>query len=106
MVKLALLVVLLAGFLAESAVAISAVGYLGFYQAMAANAATNLAMLDLVISLGLILTWMWGDSRERGLPFAGYAIVTALLGVAGPLGYLIHREARSLRTTRRQTVIA
>ena len=67
-------------------------GYLGVFEALAANAATRLAFVDLSLSLGLVLLWMWGDAHERALPFWGYALVTLAFGVAGPLAYLLHRE--------------
>ena len=35
---------------------------------------------------------MWGDARERGLPFWPYAVLGLFLGSVGPLAYLIHRE--------------
>jgi hypothetical protein len=101
MVKLTLLVLALALFLFQTVQATAAMGYLGFFEAMGANPATNLAMLDLVIALTLITIWMWGDSRERSVHFWGYVVVTALFGVAGPLGYLIHREAKGLLAQRR-----
>jgi hypothetical protein len=90
--RLALLFVLDLVFTAATIWAISVHGYLGFFEAMLGSPATILAILDLTIALGLGLVWMHGDSTERAVPFWPYALLTLTFGVAGPLGYLIHRE--------------
>jgi hypothetical protein len=90
--RLALLTVVLLAFSALTVHATLAHGYLGVFEALAANAATRLAFVDLSLSLGLVLLWMRRDAGERALPFWPYAVATLALGVAGPLGYLIHRE--------------
>lgn len=95
--RLALLSVLLLGFLGLTEYTLTTVGYVGFFEAMRANAATNLAMVDIVVALSLVLVWVFRDARERGLPFWPYALVTLGFGSAGPLAYLIHRELRGLR---------
>jgi hypothetical protein len=92
MLRLALLGLVLLAFAALTVEATLAHGYLGVFEAMAANAATRLAFVDLSLSLGLVLLWMWSDARDRALPFWGYALLTLAFGVAGPLAYLIHRE--------------
>ena len=91
MLRPALLSLVLLGFAALTVHATLVHGYLGVFEALAANAATRLAFVDLSLSLGLVLLWMWGDARERSLPFFGYALLTLAFGVAGPLAYLIHR---------------
>lgn len=90
--RLALLVLLDVGFAAATIWAVSVHGYIGFFEAMLASPATILAMIDLTIALGLGLVWMHGDSAESQVPFWPYALVTLAFGVAGPLGYLVHRE--------------
>ncbi len=75
-------------------------GYLGFFELVTANAATELLCLDLVISLALILVWMRADARERGDSFAPFAVVTLAFGVAGPLLYVLRREWREQRKVR------
>ena len=50
---------------------------------------------DLVITLSLVLVWMYLDSRERGEAFVPYALVTLFLGAAGPLLYLIRRRDKA-----------
>jgi hypothetical protein len=85
-------------FLALTTHVLGTAGLLGFYAEMLRSASTLLASVDLTLSLGLILLWMHGDSRSSGTPFAPYAAITLAIGVAGPLAYLIHREARARRT--------
>src|SRR5262245_49896034 len=69
MLRLALLTLVLLAFAVLTVEATLAHGYLGVFEAMAANAATRLAFVDLTLSLGLVLLWMWGDARGRALPF-------------------------------------
>jgi len=94
-------VALLVPFLALTAYVLATVGLVGFYAEMLRSASTVLASTDLTLSLGLIAFWMYGDARETGTPFLPYLVVTAVIGVAGPLLYLVHREAL---TTKRATV--
>jgi hypothetical protein len=84
----------LADFLGLSAYAVYQHGYLGFFEAMAANAATTAALADLTIALGMVVVWMWQDARDRGVSPLPYVVLTATLGSVGPLLYLIRREAR------------
>jgi hypothetical protein len=88
-----LYVALLAPFLALTSYVLATQGMVGFYEDALRTPATVLMGLDLTISLGLVLAWMWTDARATGTPFAPYLIVTLAIGVAGPLLYLIHREA-------------
>ena len=90
---------LLASFLATTAYVLATVGLLGFFAEMSRSASTVLAMIDLTISLSLILAWMYADSRGTRTPFAPYLLVTLTIGVAGPLMYLLHREARARSRT-------
>lgn len=86
-------VALLVPFLALTAYVLATVGLVGFYAEMLRSASTVLASTDLTLSLGLIAFWMYGDARETGTPFLPYLVVTVVIGVAGPLLYLVHREA-------------
>ncbi len=88
---------LLAPFLALTAFVLTTDGLLGFYQAAFANPSTLLMSADLLIALGLVLLWMHADARANGTPFVPYLLITLAIGIAGPLGYLIHREARLRR---------
>jgi hypothetical protein len=82
-------------FLSLTAYVLATAGMLGFYREMLRSASTLLAGADLVISLSLLLFWMSRDTQRSGTPFAPYAVITLAIGIAGPLLYLIHREARS-----------
>jgi hypothetical protein len=84
----------LADFLGLSAYAVYQHGYIGFFEAVTANAATMTAFADLVIALGMVVVWMWQDARDRGVSPLPYVVLTATLGSVGPLLYLIRREAR------------
>ncbi len=90
---------LLTPFLALTAFVIATNGLLGFYQAAFANRSTLLMSADLLVALGLVLLWMHADARTNGTPFVPYLLITLAIGVAGPLGYLIHREARLRQTS-------
>jgi len=106
MIRLAVLGLVFLGFAALNVHVIETVGYLGFWQAITANVATEAALVDLVIAMGLVTVWMWNDAQEQRLPFWPYAVVGLLLGSLGPLAYLIHRELRALRATRPRGVVA
>jgi len=95
MSRTALLATVLVAFTALSFYAIEVHGYLGFFEALGSSTAGVVAFVDLVIALTLAMLWMWGDARERNLPFWPYALLTFALGSVGPLAYLIHRELRA-----------
>lgn len=85
---------LLVPFLALTTWVLAHGGFVGFYREALSSPATLLMGLDLVIALGLALAWMREDARATGTPFVPYLLVTLAIGVAGPLLYLLHREAR------------
>ena len=82
----------LAVFVAETVYTTATIGYIGFFEAANANAATRLMMFDLVLALVAISIWMLRDARLRGLTALPWLALTAFFGMAGPLGYLIRRE--------------
>ena len=86
--------VVLAVFALETAVVVYMMGYVGFFEAAFANYATRLMLFDLAICLSLIAVWMWRDARERGVNPIPYVALSAALGAAGPLLYLVRRPAR------------
>ena len=88
-------IAVLVPFLSLTAYVLATAGMLGFYAEMLRNPSTLLAGMDLVISLSLVLFWMSRDAQRSGTPFTPYAAITLAIGVAGPLLYLIHREARA-----------
>jgi hypothetical protein len=75
-----------------TAEAFADMGLIGFFAAHEANMATRQVFIDLVIALTIVLGFVWGDAKERGLPRLPYVVATLLLGSFGPLAYLIHRE--------------
>ncbi len=95
--RLVVLVAVLAGFSALTAHAFVTVGYFGVFDYELATVAGRQVLIDLVIACSLILLWMIGDARERGLPWLPYAALTLALGSIGPLAYLIHRELAPAR---------
>lgn len=89
--KKIVLFVLLADFLAVAAWAVSKVGVVGLFTGTLESPAAILGLVDLVISLGLICTWMVRDARARGTSALPYVLLTPLLGSAAPLLYLLRR---------------
>jgi len=89
----AVLALVLAGFLALTAVALAEHGYLGFLELALANWATRLLTVDLVICLVLIAVWMVQDARQRGVAWWPFVLIGALFGSAGPLLYLLRRPS-------------
>ncbi len=87
---------LLIPFLAQTGYVLATAGFGGFYAEALSSPSTVLMGMDLFIALGLVLLWMAADARSSRTPLLPYVAVTLAIGVAGPLAYLIHREA-SLR---------
>ncbi|MEN8158835.1 MAG: DUF2834 domain-containing protein [Myxococcota bacterium] len=94
-VKTLALATVLVAFSALTFYGIEVHGYAGFFEALGSTTAGVTVFVDLVIALSLAIFWMWGDSRERGLPLWPYLALTLAFGSVGPLGYLIHRELRA-----------
>jgi hypothetical protein len=92
--KQIVLALVLADFAALTAWAVWQHGFVGIFQLAFSSWATTLLFVDLTIALSLALVWMFGDSRERGLAFAPYALLTLAFGSVGPLLYLIRRESQ------------
>jgi len=91
--------IVLADFLALTAYAVWAYGYVGIFELLFANAATILGSTDLLISLSLVSIWVWQDAKKRGISPVPYLVVTAVLGSAGPLLYLIRTVGSEARHT-------
>lgn len=96
----------LIAFLGFTVYELATLGYVGFFEQALSSPATILLTIDLVLSLSLVLVWMWNDSRTSGVPFAPYALIAVGFGVAGPLGYLLHRELRQHRGAFREPIAA
>lgn len=67
------------------------VGYLGIWQAGFTSAASLQILLDLVIACLLIMVWMYGDARARGVNPWPWIVATLLAGSLAPLAYLLVR---------------
>lgn len=91
----ALLVVFVA-LVTYSAIVTFDYGLIGFLKAAVDNTAVVQVLLDLVISLTIALSFVYGDARRRGLPFAPYLVATVCLGSIGLLAYLLHRTWRGV----------
>ncbi|MCB9760986.1 MAG: DUF2834 domain-containing protein [Alphaproteobacteria bacterium] len=92
-----LVAVLLADFLAFTGYVLYLYGPVGWIEPAMANWATRLVSVDLVIALGVACGFMVKDAREQGINVVPYLIVTALIGSAGPLAYLVKRLASPRR---------
>jgi hypothetical protein len=85
------LAVVLVDFAALTAYVVAQYGIVGLYEALFANWASTLAVVDLTIALTMVVAWMWRDARVRGVNPVPYALLTLGLGSVGPLVYLIRR---------------
>ena len=92
------LAVVLADFAALTAYVTAQYGIVGLFEAVFANWATTLAMVDLTIALSMIVVWMWQDARQHELNPLPYALLTLGFGSVGPLLYLIRRFGRETAT--------
>jgi hypothetical protein len=91
--KQIVLSILAADFLALTAWAVAEVGYFEIFAGILAGPGSILLGVDLLLALGMVLAWMWVDARKHGLAFAPWLLLTAALGSAGPLLYLVRRES-------------
>jgi hypothetical protein len=91
------LALVLADFVGLTAWALYHHGYVGLLEAALATPAGVQVGVDLVLALSLVSLWMWRDSRERGISFLPFALLTATLGSIGPLCYLLRRELGEAR---------
>ena len=66
--RLAILLAILVVFTVYSVGVVAAEGYTGFIPLALSEAWAGQILVDLVIALGLFLTWMRRDARERGIP--------------------------------------
>jgi hypothetical protein len=87
-----ILLPVLVAFTAATLFAIYRYGYVAFPVFAAANEATQLLFVDLVLSLGLIAVWMVRDARSRKAAYLPFLALAFFFGSVGPLGYLLTRE--------------
>jgi MFS superfamily sulfate permease-like transporter len=87
--KRLLAALVLADFSALTAYAVFQHGYVSFFELAFANAVTVTLFADLLISLTLVMIWMWNDARRRGITPLPFVLLTLTLGSVGPLLYLV-----------------
>lgn len=73
-------------------------GYTGFIDLALTGGWAMQVFIDLCIALSLFAIWMFGDAKERGLPFWPYMLTLLTLGSIGALAYLVHRTIRDTRS--------
>ena len=95
-----LLILVLIPFSALSAVALWQHGYWGILEPHFQSFGAGQVLADLVISLTLVMTWMWRDAKSLGRNPWVWIILTLTCGSFGPLFYLLTRqtEAKSEQT--------
>ncbi len=91
--KQILLAVLTFDFLALTGWAIYQHGYLGIFASALDSSASVLLAVDLLLAIAMVVGWMWVDASRHGLRVWPYLLLTATLGSAGPMLYLIRRES-------------
>jgi hypothetical protein len=100
MIRKLVLWTLLVDFSALTAWAVYQHGLVEIFELAFSSWGSALLFVDLTIALGLVLVWMYGDARERGLSFLPYAALTLAFGSVGPLAYLIRRERQAVAAPR------
>lgn len=87
-----ILILVLAGFGALSAVATWRHGYWGLFAQQFETLAGLQVLADLGIALGLAMLWMWRDARASGRRPLPWILLTLAAGSFGPLLYLLTRR--------------
>lgn len=77
-----------------STYALKEVGYIGIFASHLHPAGLQV-LTDLVVALSLVMVWMVGDARARGITVWPYLVATLALGSFGPLAYLLMRGSVS-----------
>jgi len=88
------LLAILLPFAVLTAYALKEVGYIGIFASHLHPAGLQV-LSDLVIALSLVMVWMVGDARSRGITVWPYIVATLALGSFGPLAYLLMRGSRA-----------
>jgi hypothetical protein len=89
--KQILLSLLLAVFTAETGYVLYLYG-MGWIEVVFSNPVSTLVFVDLCIALTMVMVWMVGDARERGISPWPYIATTLFAGSVGTLAYLIRRD--------------
>lgn len=87
-----LIIITLILFGALTAIALWHHGYWGIVAPHFKTFGAGQVLADLVISLTLILVWMWRDAKATGRNIWPWIVMTLVLGSFGPLLYLLTRK--------------
>jgi Terpene cyclase DEP1 len=90
--KLILIVVLVA-FSIQGVYVLSQVGYWNIWIHNLNHVAGQQVFADLLISLTLVMAWMWHDARNIGRNVWPWIVLTLVAGSFGPLIYLLTRKS-------------
>ncbi len=90
--KVIALGIILLAFVAYSTQVVLEHGFAGAFTAAVANSASVQVVIDLVIALILIASWVYRDASAKDLSAPLYAALVLCLGSIGTLIYLIRRE--------------
>lgn len=90
-----LIVITLILFGALSAAALRQHGFLGIFISPFDSLAGSQIFADLVISLTLVMVWMWHDANATGRNIWPWLVATLAFGSFGPLIYLLTRKSTS-----------
>ena len=87
--KRTLAIVILVPFLVLTAYSVAEVGYIGLFEYQLQSPAGWQVLIDLVIALLLVLTWLVPEARRAGHNPWPWVAATLCLGSIGPLLYLV-----------------
>ena len=73
---------------------------LGWIEVALSNTVSTLLFVDLCIALTMVMVWMVGDAREKGITVWPYIVATLFAGSVGTLAYLIRRDRAPSREHR------
>ena len=84
-----ILIITLAAFSVLSALALWHHGYWGLIAPQLQTLGTGQVLADLVISLGLVMIWMWRNATSTGRNPSPWFVLALAAGSFGPLIYLL-----------------
>ena len=70
-------------------------GYWGLFQPLLTSWGGLQVLLDLAISLSMVMGWIWGDARRRGVNPYPWVVGALLTGSLAPLLYFTLRRDSS-----------
>ena len=94
--KRTLAIILLIPFSVLTVYALSQVGYVGIIDYHRHSPAGWQVIVDLVIALVLVLTWMVPEAKKEGRNPWPWVVITLFLGSIGPLLYLAVNGKKSV----------